>query len=93
MRSDEPTHYLCCQSHGDHRVFVVCYADRLYEDVPLDVRNRGPWRGERDEVMRLKPELRLALAEAGYVLIDCPDAGSSRKCMPGRLGGQFETAQ
>ena len=44
MRSDEPTHYLCCQSHGDHRVFVVCYADRLYEDVPLDVRNRGPWR-------------------------------------------------
>ena len=47
--SEEPTHYLCCRSHGDHRLFVVCYADRFYEDVPLEVRNRGPWRGERGE--------------------------------------------
>ena len=72
--SDEPTHYLCCRSHGDHRLVVVCYADRFYEDVRADVRNRGPWRGERGEVVRLKPELRLALAEARYVLITCPDA-------------------
>ena len=53
---------------------MVCYADRFYEDVPLEVRNRGPRRGERGEVIRLKPELRLALAHAGYVLINCPDA-------------------
>ena len=72
--SDEPTQYLCCRSLRDHRLFVVCYADRFYEDVPLEVRNRGPWRGERGEVMRLKPEVRLALAEARYVLINCPDA-------------------
>ena len=74
VMSEEPTHYLCCRSHGDHRLFVVCYADRFYEDVPADVRSRGPWRGERGEVVRLKPELRMALAEARYVLINCPDA-------------------
>ena len=36
--TDEPTHYLCCRSHGDHRLYVICYADRFYEDVPADVR-------------------------------------------------------
>ena len=72
--SDEPLRYLCCRSHGDHRVFVVCYADRFYDDVPLEVRNQGPWRGDRGEVMRLKPELRLALAEARYVVVRCEDA-------------------
>ena len=41
--SDEPTRYLCCRSHGDHRVFLICYADRFYEVVPLDVRSLGPW--------------------------------------------------
>ena len=81
--SDEPTQYLCCRSHGDHRLFVVCYADRFYEDVPLEVRNRGPWRGERGEVMRLKLELRLALAQAGYVLINCPDAIFEPEVCPG----------
>jgi hypothetical protein len=35
---------------------------------------QGPWRGERGEVMRLKPELRLALAEARYVVVYCDDA-------------------
>ena len=60
---DEPTHYLCCRSHGDHRLFVVCYADRFYEDVPADVRSRGPWRGERGEIVRLKSVLRMALAD------------------------------
>ena len=58
----------------DHRLFVVCYADRFYEDVPADVRSRGPWRGERGEIVRLKPELRMALAEARYVVINCTDA-------------------
>ena len=72
--SEEPTHYLCCRSHGDHSLFVVCYADRFFEDVPADVRSRGPWRGERGQIVRLKPELHLALAEARYVLINCPDA-------------------
>ena len=52
----------------------MCYADRFYEDVPADVRDRGPWRGERGEIVMLKPELRMALAEARYVLINCPDA-------------------
>ena len=72
--SDEPIHYLCCRSHGDHRLFVICYADRFHDDVPLEVRNQGPWHGERGEVVRLKPELRLALAEARYVLVNCSDA-------------------
>ena len=72
--SDEPTRYLCCRSHGDDRLFVVCYADRFYEDVPLEVRNRRPWRGERGEIVRLKPELRMALGEARYVVINCTDA-------------------
>ena len=74
VMSEEPTHYLCCRSHGDHSLFVVCYADRFFEDVPADVRNRGPWRGERGEVVRLKPELRMALAEARYVVINCADS-------------------
>ena len=72
--SDEPTQYLCCRSHGDHRLFVICYADHFYQDVPADVRSRGPWRGERGEIVRLKPELRMALAEASYVVTNCPDA-------------------
>ena len=74
VMSTEPTHYLCCRSHGDHRLFVVYYADRFFEDIPADVRSRGPRRGERGYIVRLKPELRLAIAEAGYVLINCPDA-------------------
>ena len=83
VMSTEPTHYLCCRSHGDHRLFVVCYADRFYEDVPLEVRNQGPWRGKPGEVVRLKPELRMELAEARYVLINCPDAVFEPEVNPG----------
>ena len=58
------------RSQGDNHVFVLCYADRFYDDVPHDIRTKGPWNGNaRGEVVRLKPELRLALAEARYVLV------------------------
>ena len=81
--SEEPTHYLCCRSHDDHRLFVICYADRFFEDVPGDVRSRGPWRGERSEIARLKPELRLALAEARYVVVNCTDVVFEPEVRPG----------
>ena len=48
---------------------------RFYDDVPYDVRRKGPWSGNcRGDVVRLKPELRLALAEARYVAVYCADA-------------------
>ena len=56
-------------------VFVVCYADKFYADVPYHVRCKGPWNGTgRGDVVKLKPELRAALAEARYVLVHCPEA-------------------
>jgi hypothetical protein len=73
--SDEPTHYQRPRSRGNVRIFVICYADRFYEDVPKEVRDKGPWNGNhRGDVVMLKPELRLVLAEAGYVVINCPEA-------------------
>lgn len=62
--------YQLIRSHGDVHIFVICYADRFYEDVPKAVRDLGPWRGQsRGEVDRLKPEFRLALARDLYVLV------------------------
>ena len=52
-----------------HMGTIACMSSAtqiFYEDVPAYVRNRGPWRGDRGEIVRLKPELRLALAEARY---------------------------
>jgi hypothetical protein len=31
------------RSRNNTHLFVVCYADGFYDDVPLAVRNRGPW--------------------------------------------------
>ena len=73
--SDEPERYQLLRSHGDIHVFVVCYADKFYADVPYHVRRKGPWNGTgRGDVVKLKPELRAALAEARYVLVHCPEA-------------------
>ena len=50
-------------------------SERRYRRVALYLdKLRRHRRGERGYIVRLKPELRLALAEAGYVLINCPDA-------------------
>jgi len=38
--------------------------------VPKAVRDRGPWHGDRGLVVNLKPEIRLALARDGYLLIE-----------------------
>ena len=43
--SDEPERYQLLRSHGDIHVFVVCYADKFYADVPYHVRRKGPWNG------------------------------------------------
>jgi hypothetical protein len=68
--SDEPAHYQRLRSRGNVHIFVICYADRFYDDVPKDVRDKGPWQGSRGEVQNLKPMIRLALARDGYVLIE-----------------------
>jgi hypothetical protein len=65
-----PELYQLLRSHADVHDFVLCYADRFYADVPYHVRVKGPWSGSG----RGEPELRLALAEARYVLVHCPDA-------------------
>ena len=71
--SDEPERYQLLRSHADVHDFVLCYSDRFYADVPYHARVKGPWSGTgRGEV--LKPELRLALAAARFVLVHCPDA-------------------
>jgi hypothetical protein len=73
--AEEPARYQMLRSHADVHVFVVCYADRFYDDVPADVRKKGPWAGNRrGDVTKLKPELRLALAQSRYVVVHCEDA-------------------
>ena len=57
----EPTHYQVMRSRNNTHLFVICYADRFYDDVPLAVRNRGPWAGDRGLVQNLRPEIRLTL--------------------------------
>ena len=41
--SDTPDHYQCLRSHGDVHLFVVCYADKFYAEVPYTcaARDRG----------------------------------------------------
>jgi hypothetical protein len=54
--AEEPARYQMLRSHADVHVFVVCYADRFYDDVPADVRKKGPWAGNRrEDVTKLKP--------------------------------------
>ena len=73
--SDAPDRYQMMRSTSDVHVFVVCYADRFYDDVPKSVRDMGPWRGQaRGDVTDLKPEIRVALAEDGFLLINTPEA-------------------
>lgn len=73
--SDEPERYQMLRSRGDNHVFVLCYAEKFYTDVPYHVRRKGPWSGNcRGDVVKLKPDLRLALARDRYVLLNCPEA-------------------
>ena len=34
--------YQVMRSRNNTHLFVVCYADRFHDNVPLEVRNRGP---------------------------------------------------
>lgn len=62
--------YEISRSGSDIHVFIICYEDRFYEDVPKDAMLHGPWRVmDRDDVSKLKPEHQKALAEKGYDLI------------------------
>ena len=64
--------YQTFRSVSDVHVFVLCYDGAFYERVPEDVRKQGPWQGQhRDDVGKLKPEYRLALARDGYALVRC----------------------
>ena len=85
VMSAEPTHYLCCRSHGDHRLFVVCYADRFFEDVPADVRSRGPRRGERGEIVSLSQSCAWRSQKRATSSSIVPMRCSSLRCVPGRL--------
>ena len=73
--TEEPEIYQSMRSHADVHTFLVCYADWFYADVPYHMRRKGPWNGtSRGDVVKLKPDLRLALTRDGYVLIDCHEA-------------------
>jgi hypothetical protein len=62
--------YQTLRSVSDNHVFVICRDGRFYEDLPLDVRRRGPWQGmQRGLVMHLRPEFWLDLEEQGYALV------------------------
>jgi hypothetical protein len=53
-------------------VFVLCWDGKFYDVVPTEVRNLGPWQGNRrGAVKSLKPEYRLALARDDYALVKC----------------------
>ena len=61
--------YQTLRSVSDNHLFVSCRDGRFYEDLPLDVRRRGPWQGmQRGKVALLKPDYWLDLVEQGYVL-------------------------
>ena len=73
--AEEPESYQFMRSRADVHTFVVCYADRFYADVPYHVRRKGPWNGTgRGAVVKLKPDLRLALARDRYVVVNSPKA-------------------
>ena len=72
--TEAPEQYEKNRSHGNNHLFVICYADRFYEDVPADLIRRGPWRSSRGLVANLRPDIRLALARDGYFEIETPDA-------------------
>ena len=69
--SGEAERYQLLRSHADVHDFVLCYADRFYADVSYHLRVKGHC---SCCVAKLKPGLRLPLAEARYVLVHCPDA-------------------
>ena len=73
--SGKLAHYQCLRSHRDVHVFVVCYTDRFYDDVPENVRDLGPWRGGyRGDVDKLKPEIRTHLERDEFFQINTPEA-------------------
>ena len=63
------------RSHADVHTFVVCYADRFEADVPYYVRRKGLRNGTgRGDVVKLKPDLRLALARNRCLIVNGPEA-------------------
>ncbi len=69
--------YECIRSAVNRRTFVIHYEgeDGFYA-MPQDMRRRGPWTDKQTgEVMRLKPDYRLALAKQNYVLIENAPSG------------------
>ena len=67
--------YQTFRSVSDVHVFGLCYDGSFYDAVPPDVRNQGPWQGQRlGAVAALKSEYQLALARDGYVLVRCEAA-------------------
>ena len=73
--AEEPESYQSMRSHADVHAFLVSYADRFYAEVPDHVSRKEPWNGtSRGHVVKLKPDLRLALTRDRSVLIDCPEA-------------------
>jgi len=67
---ETPARYEMGRSHNNKGLYVFCYEDRFYEDIPLEVLHRGPWYGSRGDVIDLKPHIRLALARDGYCVIE-----------------------
>ena len=63
--------YQTLRSVTDNHVFVICY-DGRFDELPDDVRHRGPWQGQqRGEIEKLKANYRRALARDGYALVTC----------------------
>ena len=61
--------YECWRCTKKLKRFVI-YPEGRYYDMPQEVRHLGPWTdSRRGDVVRLKPEYRLALARDGYVVI------------------------
>ncbi len=63
--------YEVYRSQRDHKdLHVIHYAERFYEDVPDEIRHKGPWWGTaRGNVADLKLPYRVALERDGYAII------------------------
>ena len=68
-------HYEQIRAAKRRRTFVIHYhvegTDKGFYMMPPEIRRMGPWTDtQRGEVIRLKPEYRLLLAQQNYVLIE-----------------------
>ncbi len=61
-------HYIVQRSSSDKHVHVIYYDDN-FDELPDDVRHRGPWQIiGRGSIDRLKLKYQAGLARKGYVL-------------------------